>query len=247
MDTEKPTLSEKLRQVMEAVTRVEKRGENTFHRYKYATESDLVEAVRGELTSRGIRTKFNVTSHQRVPKSAEKGFITDIMVTWSFVDVSTGDCESSDVPGCGEDSGDKGLYKALTGSEKYWLMKTFLIPTGDDPEKDEKGLSKAEMASLPDGFKPFARTLRAKVATAPAPTEPAPTNGDTEISGVLENVSQNTDDKGWVWTSGFIDGRRIYTKDDKLGNDMLRWADCDCTVAVKHAKKPNDFQLISIK
>jgi hypothetical protein len=33
---------------------------------------------------------------------------------------------------------DKGVYKALTGSEKYFLMKAFLIPTGDDPEKESK-------------------------------------------------------------------------------------------------------------
>ena len=32
--------------------------------------------------------------------------------------------------------GDKGVYKAITGAVKYIFMKNFLIPTGDDPEKD---------------------------------------------------------------------------------------------------------------
>ena len=33
--------------------------------------------------------------------------------------------------------GDKGVYKALTGANKYLLFKLFQIETGDDPEKDE--------------------------------------------------------------------------------------------------------------
>ena len=36
-----------------------------------------------------------------------------------------------------EDAGDKGIYKAIAGAQKYALMKVFMIPTGDDPEADE--------------------------------------------------------------------------------------------------------------
>ena len=32
--------------------------------------------------------------------------------------------------------GDKGLYKAITGANKYFLFKLFQIETGDDPERD---------------------------------------------------------------------------------------------------------------
>lgn len=39
--------------------------------------------------------------------------------------------------GYGDDAGDKGIYKAITGGVKYMLMKTFQISTGDDPEGDE--------------------------------------------------------------------------------------------------------------
>lgn len=38
--------------------------------------------------------------------------------------------------GYGDDAGDKGIYKALTGAVKYALMKQFLVSTGDDPEGD---------------------------------------------------------------------------------------------------------------
>ena len=36
-----------------------------------------------------------------------------------------------------DQDGGKGLCKVMTGALKYALMKTFLIPTGDDPERDE--------------------------------------------------------------------------------------------------------------
>ena len=42
--------------------------------------------------------------------------------------------------GCGGDRnkngvGDKGLYKALTGANKYMLFKLFQIETGNDPAR----------------------------------------------------------------------------------------------------------------
>jgi len=42
------------------------------------------------------------------------------------------------IPGSGSDKGDKGVYKALTGSQKYAIMKLFKIETGDDPEQDTR-------------------------------------------------------------------------------------------------------------
>lgn len=126
-------LVRKLCEVMASIDRVAKRGRNEFHKYDYATEADLVEAVRGELSKRQLFIFPSVTNHSR------GGDVTDIMVCWTFVDGESGETRDCMMPGCGKDSGDKGVYKALTGSEKYLLMKAFLIPTGDDPEKEDGG------------------------------------------------------------------------------------------------------------
>jgi hypothetical protein len=125
-------LVSKLCEIMAEIKWVEKRGRNEFHKYAYATEADLVEAVRGKMAARGIFLFPDCIDHKRT------GELTDIMVQWTFVDGTTGESRTCAVPGCGQDKGDKGVYKALTGSEKYLLMKAFLIPTGDDPEGDEK-------------------------------------------------------------------------------------------------------------
>ena len=39
-------------------------------------------------------------------------------------------------PGEAIDKGDKAGYKAFTGALKYYLANTFMVATGDDPEKD---------------------------------------------------------------------------------------------------------------
>jgi hypothetical protein len=143
-DTETRSLVKKLCEVMAAIERVAKTGYNEYHKYHYAQEADLVDAIRGELASRKLFIFPNVTSCVRIPHEVEtyKGIrktqLTEISVDWTFVDGDSGEERTITVHGVGEDSVDKGFYKAFTGSEKYMLMKSFLIPTGDDPEKDSK-------------------------------------------------------------------------------------------------------------
>jgi hypothetical protein len=146
----KRSLVRKLSEVMGAVERVAKMGRNDFHKYDYVTEADLANAVRGELSKRQVFIFPNVKTCARVPLDVEtmkweggqkvpsirKTQLTEIEVEWTFVDGESGEERSIAIPGVGEDNVDKGFYKAFTGSEKYMLMKCFLIPTGDDPERE---------------------------------------------------------------------------------------------------------------
>jgi hypothetical protein len=59
--------------------------------------------------------------------------------------------------GEGQDAGDKAVYKAMTGALKYCLLKTFLIPTGDDPERDETPAKPPAPKSAPPTPKPAAK------------------------------------------------------------------------------------------
>jgi len=124
---------------------IEKSGTNQFHNYKYATEADLVAALRGKLYKRNVFLFPNVVHCERKAltitskNGSRETALTDIAMDWTFVDGDSGETWTCQVPGCGEDSGDKGVYKAMTGSEKYLLMKAFLIPTGDDPEEESRG------------------------------------------------------------------------------------------------------------
>lgn len=121
----------KLAEVMGAVERVEKRGRNEFHKYDYATEADIVEAVRKALAERHVMLLPSIR------EATVNGTLTTLSLVFTFVDGDTGETHSCDWIGCGDDKGDKGAYKAMTGAVKYFLLKTFLIPTGDDPEGDK--------------------------------------------------------------------------------------------------------------
>ena len=55
---------------------------------------------------------------------------------FKFIDGETGEEITFKMSGSGQDAGDKGIFKAISGAQKYALMKAFMIPTGDDPEQD---------------------------------------------------------------------------------------------------------------
>ena len=54
----------------------------------------------------------------------------------SLTDIDTGFYEETTITGEGIDKGDKAGYKAYTGALKYYLANTFMVATGDDPEKE---------------------------------------------------------------------------------------------------------------
>lgn len=146
----------KLCEIMDILNRIPKRGRNEFHRYDYVMEADLADALRHELASRHIFIFPNVVSSVRTPitvvtkNGPRETQLTEIEVDWTFVDGDTGESHTCRVCGVGEDNVDKGFYKAFTGSAKYMMMKSFFIPTGDDPEKENSTevVSKAEASAV---------------------------------------------------------------------------------------------------
>jgi hypothetical protein len=134
-------LVKKLCQVMAEAGYIKKRGRNEKFNYDYATEADVVDALREKLASRNVFVFPSVIQAERKQHSKTSNggdmFITDIVVKWTFLDGDTGETQECLMPGCGTDTGDKGVYKAITGSSKYLFLKAFMLPTGDDPENEK--------------------------------------------------------------------------------------------------------------
>jgi hypothetical protein len=155
------SLISKLAAVMATVERVPKRGKNEFHGYAYATEADIADLIRKELATRRVMLIPEVLGQER-EKVGEKGSVlTTLKMRFTFYDAESGEKIVKQWMGAGTDKDDKGLYKAMTGAEKYFLLKTFLIPTGDDPEREDKR-QRAE-----DGDAKTVRAPRGKQATLP--------------------------------------------------------------------------------
>lgn len=126
----KTALYKKLQQILPEIGHVQKKGYNAFHKYSYAQEADILDHVRPLFEKQGLILGINCSEYHR------NGELTTVKLAIKIIDADSGEEMVSDFYGEGQDKGDKGIYKAYTGAMKYFLMKTFLIPTGDDPEKE---------------------------------------------------------------------------------------------------------------
>ncbi len=128
----------KLSAIQKDVKAMPKEGVNEFQRYKYLMEAQVAEQFKALLEKHGVL--FFVSSHimETIPPAeGQKQYLTNVAVDYEFVDVESGETVRGQAAGQGTDSGDKGVYKAITGAVKYIFMKNFLIPTGDDPENEK--------------------------------------------------------------------------------------------------------------
>lgn len=137
----------KLHRITDEIGFIQKDKKNDFHKYMYASEEAIKRAFHEKFVQEGILFNFSVDGAQ-VNDSAD-GYLTTIHCTFSFTDIVTGESINGKFCGQGSDKGDKGIYKAITGAIKYCLTSNFLIPTGDDPEKDEKMIAAAKAAVRP--------------------------------------------------------------------------------------------------
>lgn len=130
----------KLTLVMDEVGRIPKNGRNDFHHYDYVMESDITDKVRESFTKHGlvlIPDTEELSIRERIDKDGVLvPDITRLKIKITIFDAETAESISFKVYGEGLDSGDKGIYKAFTGAMKYGLLKSLLIPTGDDPEQE---------------------------------------------------------------------------------------------------------------
>lgn len=134
------TLVKKLAAIMAEVERVPKAGRNESHRYDYATEADIAAAVRKGMAERGVILFPSVEKMEWADLPTKSGGtqkLCTLTVKFTLEDGDSGETRSYTIIGQGSDTGDKASYKAMTGAEKYALLKLFLIPTGDDPETEE--------------------------------------------------------------------------------------------------------------
>lgn len=114
------------------------------NQYKATGEVDVLEAVKP------LEHKYGVYSYPANREILESDTLTQntqygeksnlfirIKVTYRFVNIDKPSEFIETVSFAeGIDSGDKGSGKAMTYADKYALMKTYKISTGEDPDKD---------------------------------------------------------------------------------------------------------------
>ena len=138
-------LFEKILAVMADVEYLQKDGNVAFKQtnYNYLSEEKITANVRNAMITHKL-VMFPVGCSQAVSASTFDEIImtyriVDADVPESFIDVQT--------KGCGHDTGDKKSYKAMTGAFKYAMRQTFMISTGDDPDREASGKTVEKIAT----------------------------------------------------------------------------------------------------
>ena len=130
-------LRQKLLAVFRGVHRFVKTGTNEAQKYQYVEAAVVLARVRELLAENGVFVTVETVVVQHQPYESRTGanqWLSTVQLKVTFVDAETGDELPLSFLGTGADSGDKGLYKAITGALKYFFLANTLAPTGDDPE-----------------------------------------------------------------------------------------------------------------
>ena len=126
--------------VMNEVHVVAKRGENEFHRYRYATMGDILKEITPLLGRHGIVIFQSETGRAMFDEdnviAIEYAFTVAHASgeTWPHAIKQTG------VSTCRNSKGgwdDKSLNKCHTAARKYFLLALFQIPTGEEDDADQ--------------------------------------------------------------------------------------------------------------
>lgn len=125
----------KILAVQKAIDSVPKRGFNSFHKYSYATEADIL-TVKETLNAHGLIVLPTTIREETGFKPDGKSWAS-VTLLFRVVDAESGGVIESQFSGYAEDNFDKAIYKATTGANKYFYLKFFGIATEDDPERED--------------------------------------------------------------------------------------------------------------
>ncbi|QCV56715.1 hypothetical protein FA954_13465 (plasmid) [Thermoactinomyces vulgaris] len=109
------SIYQKIAKAMSNINRIPKRGYNSFHKYEYVLEADLLDHIRPILLEAGLVLIPTILEEEK------NGEFTKVKMEFTVADVETGETIKSTFWGEGQDKNDKGLYKAYTGATKYFL------------------------------------------------------------------------------------------------------------------------------
>lgn len=137
------TLRAKLFAAAKDAQAVAKKGDSDEGGYKYAKAADVLTEASRVLEEQGVLIVPSVEDVQL--HFGRVGCIAKVSMTFEVCDSETEETLTKKWAGTGFDKpGDKAVYAAITGSEKYFLAKLLNIPFGIDPEEDAAPSAEAQ-------------------------------------------------------------------------------------------------------
>ena len=130
-ETVAKNIYQKISQVMKDVEYLSKDSKIAFGttNYKAISEEKVTSTLRESLIKNGL---VIIPIEQTAGRN---GNVSTVNTKYKIIDIDTGQFEILASSGEGADTQDKGVGKAMTYAYKYMLLRTFAIPTGEDPDK----------------------------------------------------------------------------------------------------------------
>lgn len=102
--------------------------------YQYTTEYNFISSIQPLLIKHGlIIFPLKVEQNTQVVQTDSKtAYFTTGHAVYRIADIESGEFVDGEMVGSGIDSGDKSVYKNLTGIFKYFLRQTLFIASGGD-------------------------------------------------------------------------------------------------------------------
>jgi len=133
--SQKPTLRRKLFLARKAAEAVAKNGHSSDGGFDYSRFEDVLAEASKQLEKRDIYYLPEMVDEELI--IGRQGVIAKSVIEFEVTDTKTGESLKVRWAGTGHDiPGDKALFKATTGTEKYFLARLLGIPFGTDPEAD---------------------------------------------------------------------------------------------------------------
>lgn len=213
-------IAQKKAKVAYEVGRVPKNGRNNFHKYEYVTESDLTDHIRKLMFKNNLAITLSVDRWER------ENNLKRVYMKITLTDCETGFFEETTWIGEGQDNGDKGFYKAYTGVLKYYLMKTFLVPSGDDPEQDTaEDRHKNETREVPKASESqlnYVRNLISELASFGGDESAIVETLKIKLKDIgkfndVDDMNSELASKAIMWLKGWIDNKKKKQKQSGQG------------------------------
>ena len=139
-------LNHKLLEMQKRVDKVVKDGKNLSDKYDFASDENVLDTFRPIMDELGLLLIPEITHaalHEGTTRSGTSRFMTELFFNMVWLDVETGETRTVPWYAQGVDlAGEKGVGKAATYAEKYFLLKFFHVSTKkDDPDADKRGSS----------------------------------------------------------------------------------------------------------
>ena len=146
-------VAKKVNLVMADVEKFFKDGKNKFQNYDYVSEANAVAQIRISWVKHNLVaipfTENIETTQINDTKNGQAQYRTNVDMLYQIIDCESGEMLLARFGGTGVDSSDKGIYKAITGANKYFLFKTFQVETADGKDAP-RGSMDAEKANQND-------------------------------------------------------------------------------------------------